>query len=125
MEKQVGRRADIQVLRGVAVLGVMLAHFGALVPGGFLGVDVFFVISGFVITLSFVKLSEQSDNLRHLLTTFWKRRFWRLFPSLALVLFVTLLFAFFLLPSEDFGDQREMSVWSLEDRFNPIHQGIG
>ena len=110
MENQLGRRADIQLLRGVAVLGVMMAHFGALVLGGFLGVDVFFVISGFVITLSFVKLSEHSDNLRQLLTSSWKRRFYRLFPSLALVLFVTLLSAFFLLPAEDFNDQREMSV---------------
>jgi len=113
MENQIGRRADVQLLRGVAVLGVMLVHFGALVPGGFLGVDVFFAISGFVITLSFIKLSKQSKNLRELLNTFWRRRFWRLFPSLTVVLFVTLLFALLLLPSEDFNDQREMSVWSF------------
>ena len=113
MENQIGRRADVQLLRGVAVLGVMLAHFGALVPGGFLGVDVFFAISGFVITSSFIKLSKQSENLRELLRSFWRRRFWRLFPSLSLVLFVTLLFAFLLLPAEDFNDQREMSVWSF------------
>ena len=107
------RRVDIQVLRGVAVLGVMLAHFGALVPGGFLGVDVFFVISGFVITLSLFSLRTRSVSSKQLLVEFWRRRFFRLVPVLVVVLAATLLGASLSLPPSDFGDQVEMSLWSL------------
>ena len=106
-------RTDIQLLRGVAVLAVMLAHFGALAPGGFLGVDIFFAISGFVITLSFIKLWSRESNRRNLLRKFWLRRFWRLFPALSVVLTATLVSALFLLPAEDFRDQLEMTVWSF------------
>lgn len=106
-------RTDIQVLRGIAVLAVMLAHFGAVLPGGFLGVDIFFAISGFVITLSFIKLSSQESKRRHVLQMFWLRRFWRLFPALSAVLTATVIFAFFLLPAEDLRDQLEMTVWSF------------
>ena len=106
-------RTDIQLLRGIAVLAVMLAHFGALLPGGFLGVDIFFAISGFVITLSFIKLCSGEPNRRNVLRKFWLRRFWRLFPALSVVLTATLIFSFFLLPAEDFRDQLEMTVWSF------------
>ena len=106
-------RTDIQLFRGVAVLAVVLAHFGALLPGGFLGVDIFFAISGFVITVSFVKLWSGEPNRRTVLRKFWQRRFWRLFPALSVVLTVTLISAFFLLPVEDFRDQLEMTVWSF------------
>ena len=106
-------RTDIQIFRGIAVLGVMLAHFGALIPGGFLGVDIFFAISGFVITLSFMKLWSGEPSRGNVLRKFWLRRFWRLFPALSVVLTTTLISAFFLLPNEDFRDQLEMTVWSF------------
>ena len=107
------RRTDIQALRGIAVLAVMLAHFGSLVPAGFLGVDIFFAISGFVITLSFLKLLKAEHPIRHTLATFWKRRFWRLVPALSVVLTSTLIAALFLLPPDDFRDQFEMAIWSF------------
>lgn len=110
---QTPRRLDIQILRGVAVLGVMLAHFGALLPGGFLGVDVFFVISGFVITLSIWYSHLKTSSTSAFLIGFWRRRFFRLVPVLLVVLAITLLAASVTLPPKDFGDQVEMTVWSL------------
>lgn len=109
----VARRIDIQLLRGVAVLAVLLAHFGALVPGGFLGVDVFFVISGFVITLSMWSLHRKHESQRDFLAEFWKRRFFRLVPILVVVLTATLIGSAVTLAPRGFADQVEMSVWSL------------
>ena len=77
------RRPDIQGLRAVAVLLVVLFHAGLPVPGGFVGVDVFFVISGFVITAMLMREWATSGRLR--LGRFYLRRFLRLTPALALL----------------------------------------
>ncbi len=72
-------------LRGVAVLAVVLYHFApSLVPGGFLGVDLFFVLSGFLITGLLV--NEWTGSGRISLRQFWARRARRLLPALLLVL---------------------------------------
>ncbi len=72
-------------LRAVAVLAVLLFHGDlGIFPGGFLGVDVFFVISGFLITT--LLLREQAATGRIDLTTFWKRRARRLLPALFFLL---------------------------------------
>lgn len=107
------KRGDIQILRGLAVLAVFLAHFGSLVPGGFLGVDVFFVISGYVITLSLLSLHRTQVSAKKLLAIFWKRRFFRLVPVLVVVLASTLLTASFTLIPQQFLPQIEMAAWSL------------
>ena len=107
------KRLDIQAWRGVAVLAVMLAHFGALVPGGFLGVDIFFAISGFVITLSSLSLLKRGTGPKAVLVEFWRRRFWRLVPALSVVLSATVLTALFLLPPREFRDQVYMTIWSF------------
>jgi peptidoglycan/LPS O-acetylase OafA/YrhL len=92
-----GFRADIEGLRAVAVLLVVLGHVGLrFVPGGFVGVDVFFVISGFLITS--LLLRELSTTGRVSLARFYARRALRLLPAAVLVLVVTLLAARFLLP---------------------------
>ena len=79
-----GYRPDIDGLRGLAVIAVVLFHtFPAVAPGGFVGVDVFFVISGFLITRIIV------DGLRNETFTFsgfYARRIRRIFPALAIVL---------------------------------------
>jgi peptidoglycan/LPS O-acetylase OafA/YrhL len=80
------RRADIQGLRGVAVLLVVLYHAGLHVPGGFTGVDVFFVISGFVITGLLLREVESTGSLR--LRRFYARRVRRLLPALATMVVV-------------------------------------
>jgi peptidoglycan/LPS O-acetylase OafA/YrhL len=72
-------------LRGVAVIAVLLYHGGATwMRGGFLGVDLFFVLSGFLITT--LLLAEWGRNGRIDLRAFWGRRARRLLPALALVL---------------------------------------
>jgi peptidoglycan/LPS O-acetylase OafA/YrhL len=86
---RLGLRADVQGLRGIAVLLVVLYHAGNLVPHGFLGVDMFFAISGFVITASLV--GEFASTGRLDLRAFYARRVRRLLPALALMLaFVSL-----------------------------------
>jgi peptidoglycan/LPS O-acetylase OafA/YrhL len=77
-------------LRGLAVLGVLLFHHEALLRGGFLGVDLFFVLSGYLITQ--LLLAEFQGAGRIDLRAFWVRRFRRLMPAvLVLVPVVTVL----------------------------------
>lgn len=90
-------RADIEGLRGVAVLLVLLFH--ASIPGfsgGFVGVDVFFVISGFLITGMLLREIETTGKIS--LSNFYARRVRRLMPAAALVLIVTLVASLIILP---------------------------
>ncbi len=84
-------RKDIDGLRAIAVVPVVLFHAG--IPGfsgGFIGVDVFFVISGFLITGILLRsINEGNYSIRH----FYERRIKRILPALALVLFVSTIFA--------------------------------
>ena len=81
------RRADIQGLRALAILLVVAFHAGAPLPGGFVGVDVFFVISGFVITGLLMRQWSASGRIDF--RAFYLRRARRLLPALALVVSVT------------------------------------
>jgi peptidoglycan/LPS O-acetylase OafA/YrhL len=73
-------RADIQGLRAIAVGGVVLFHVRpGWFPGGFVGVDVFFVISGFLITGSLLREAATSGTVQVL--KFWARRIRRLMPA--------------------------------------------
>jgi peptidoglycan/LPS O-acetylase OafA/YrhL len=86
-------------LRALAVIAVLLYHAGLpWMPGGFLGVEVFFVISGYLITSLLLK--EWRHRGRIHLRAFWLRRARRLLPALYLLLVVTLTFAVVFLPSE-------------------------
>jgi peptidoglycan/LPS O-acetylase OafA/YrhL len=78
-------RPDIDGLRAVAVLMVLVFHFSLLpvVTGGFLGVDVFFVISGFLITAI---ITQQLDSQKFKLRVFYVNRIRRLAPALFVVL---------------------------------------
>src|SRR5262245_10038163 len=74
-------------LRAVAVLAVIVYHFSpSTLPAGFLGVDVFFVVSGFLIARLVVREIAQSSQLS--LTHFWARRARRLLPALGTVVVV-------------------------------------
>ncbi len=89
------RLAGLDGLRAIAVIAVVLFHFfPALLPGGFIGVDVFFVISGFLITGLLV--SEYTRAGRISLGRFWQRRARRLIPPLIPVILVSCSIAFFI-----------------------------
>jgi peptidoglycan/LPS O-acetylase OafA/YrhL len=77
------RRADIQGLRAVAILLVVLYHGGFHVRGGFSGVDVFFAISGFVIAGTLVRELVSTGSIE--LRAFYARRVRRLLPALAMM----------------------------------------
>lgn len=81
-----GRRADIQGLRAVAVLLVVAFHGGLPIHGGFVGVDVFFVISGFVITSTMLREIDSEGRLSF--AAFYSRRVRRILPALALTVAV-------------------------------------
>ena len=80
----------IESMRGIAVIAVILYHFDTnLVPSGFLGVDLFFIISGFVITKSLYKI--KAKNISEYLLYFYSARFKRIFPALIVAVFFTLI----------------------------------
>ncbi|MFD1745286.1 acyltransferase family protein [Rhizobium helianthi] len=92
-------RPDIDGLRAVAVLSVILYHFGATwLPGGFTGVDVFFVISGYIITFHALNRLEKGTFT---ISDFYRRRIKRIAPPLILMISSVLAFGWlFLMPSE-------------------------
>jgi peptidoglycan/LPS O-acetylase OafA/YrhL len=98
-DRELHYRPDIDGLRGIAILAVLGFHaFPTYIPGGYVGVDVFFVISGFLISTIILKqLSRSTFTLQG----FYVRRARRLFPALAIVLVSCLLLGWFaLLPQE-------------------------
>lgn len=82
-----GYRADIDGLRAVAVLSVLFFHAGLSFPGGFVGVDVFFVISGYLITRLIVNDLERD---RFSFANFWIRRLRRIWPAASVMTLCTL-----------------------------------
>ena len=120
-------RADVDGLRAIAVLAVVFYHAGFGVSGGFAGVDVFFVISGFLITrIIILELANGSFSF----VRFWERRARRIFPVLAVVVaaclfvgfFVLLPFGFEILGQTTFtvmGMASNIFFWLTNDYFNP------
>lgn len=128
-------RSDIDGLRAVAVSSVILAHAGvAAVGGGFLGVDVFFAISGYLITT--ILLKDLSSG-RYSLADFYERRARRILPALIVVISVCFpLSAWLMLPDffQNFGQSvvatllfannillaKTSGYWDLESSFKPL-----
>jgi len=91
-QKKTSLRADVQGLRAFAVLVVIADHIFHWPSGGFVGVDIFFVISGFVITLSLLR--EHARNGRISVVEFYRRRVRRIMPAAALTLAFTVVAAY-------------------------------
>lgn len=93
-------RLDLQGLRAIAILLVVIAHADLMIfPGGFVGVDVFFVLSGYLITRLLFR--ELESNTRIDFLRFYARRLKRLFPALMSMLVVIGVLAYFLLSPKE------------------------
>ena len=128
-------RAEIDGLRAFAVVPVILFHAGfKLFGGGFVGVDVFFVISGYLIT---AVLAEDIENKRFSIVDFYERRARRILPALFLVMFGCIPFAWMWMlpdPLENFGQSLVATTlfsnnvllyltsgyWDLASEFKPL-----
>jgi peptidoglycan/LPS O-acetylase OafA/YrhL len=114
--------AHVDGLRAVAVVAVMVYHLDAnLLPGGFVGVDVFFVISGFVVTASLA--GHQHETVGSFLARFYARRLARLIPALVAMLLATTLLYVLFVPKAWFNQAAEsvgqwafwgLSNWNLD-----------
>jgi len=103
-------RPEIEGLRAIAIMPVLLVHAGfTQFAGGFVGVDVFFVISGYLITR--IILAEM-DQERFSLTRFYARRFARLGPALWVMLSSVLLAGLWLLLPSDWPDLSQEAIWA-------------
>jgi peptidoglycan/LPS O-acetylase OafA/YrhL len=104
-------RPDVDGLRAIAVLAVIFFHIDkSLLPGGFVGVDVFFVISGFLITRNII---AQIDNRSFSIIEFYRRRIKRIAPAMLVVVAVTMALSQWLLLPEDSRNTAKSAVWSL------------
>jgi len=106
-------RSDIQGLRGLAVLLVVVYHTGFAIPGGFVGVDMFFVISGFVITQVLMREVELTGKVS--LKDFYSRRARRLIPALSLVMVFTILVS--IVTMSPFGEQQQIFKTAIASVF--------
>lgn len=118
-------RHDIDGLRGIAVLGVIAFHFGAApaVSGGFTGVDIFLVLSGFLITAN---LASDLSRGQLSVLSFYERRIRRIVPALLVVLAFVLAFGWFILVPGDYaslGTSAAYSAFGLGNIFFYGHTG--
>ncbi|WP_104127633.1 acyltransferase family protein [Cryobacterium sp. Y57] len=110
-KKPGGVRSDIQGLRALAVVAVIFDHIWAWPSGGFVGVDVFFVISGFLITGLLLREHERTNHISF--TVFYQRRVKRIIPAATLVLLVTLGTALLLFNRGRFDQTFWDAIWAF------------
>ena len=128
-------RPDIDGLRALAVVSVVAYHaFPASIPGGFIGVDIFFVISGFLICGIILTDLEKSTFS---ISKFYQRRILRIFPALSLVLITSIVAGWYLLLADEyeslgkhsFGGAgfisnillwKEVGYWDVASKFKPL-----
>jgi len=98
-------------LRGIALLGVLLFHANGVLAGGYLGVDLFFVLSGFLITS--LLLAEQRETGRIALGPFWIRRARRLFPALLSLMPVVAIYGRYFARTDELRTVRAQALATL------------
>ncbi|SNS81813.1 Peptidoglycan/LPS O-acetylase OafA/YrhL, contains acyltransferase and SGNH-hydrolase domains [Noviherbaspirillum humi] len=109
-------RTDIDGLRAFAVISVILMHIDkSLLPGGFVGVDIFFVLSGFLITGLILK---DLDCGRFSFVQFYCRRIKRIAPAALAVILVCATLAHFLMMPDDARETAKAAVWSVASLTN-------
>lgn len=117
MQNKISYRKDIDGLRAIAVIGVILYHSEIFInnnlifSGGFLGVDVFFVISGYLITSIIIR--EYSVKKKFSFLNFYERRIRRLIPALLFVLTTVLILAYFFLLPVQFETYLKSTISSI------------
>jgi peptidoglycan/LPS O-acetylase OafA/YrhL len=110
-------RKDIDGLRAISVISVVIYHLNLSIndfkvfAGGFLGVDIFFVISGFLITKILIKEIKEKKNIN--IVDFYIRRMRRIFPVLLIVIFFFLIINFSNQFYRHFQEYLDTSVWSI------------
>ena len=103
--------APLDGLRAIAVVGVLVFHLNHIaLPGGFVGVDVFFVISGYIISRI---IFESSEKNRFSFFEFYTRRLARLFPALAVVISISLLASMFIVGSRRLMDFSQTGLYAI------------
>lgn len=116
MSELIKYRKDIDGLRAIAILSVVIFHLNNdLLSGGFVGVDIFFVISGFLITKIIIR---EINNNNFSFTSFYIRRIRRIFPLLFVVLFSCIIFSYLILTAEDmlwFGKTLRYSAFQVSN----------
>ncbi len=115
---------EIQGIRAISIIAVILFHFGVrILPGGYIGVDMFFVISGFLITKTIV---AEVNRGTFSLVRFYKNRVVRLLPNLFLMIVATVVISYFVLRPYDFfqyAKSLQFSAIYLTNMVFARHQG--
>ena len=124
MTAKLSHSREIQGLRALAVLAVITNHlFPALLPGGFIGVDIFFLLSGYLITKQLRELATSGSTATNLLL-FYARRIRRILPSALLVIWVSVFLAYrYLGPvvgNETMRDARWSTLFFANSHFNSL-----
>jgi peptidoglycan/LPS O-acetylase OafA/YrhL len=122
MSTKLSHRREIQGLRALAVLAVITNHlFPHLLPGGFIGVDIFFLLSGYLITGQLIELSADGRTAHNLLL-FYARRIRRILPAALLVIWVTIYLSYrYLGPvvgNQTLLDGRWSTIFAANSHFN-------
>ena len=111
LPRRAGTRGEIQALRAIAVAMVVVYHLRpSALPGGYVGVDVFFVISGFLISRHLVKEADASGRVD--LGAFWAGRVRRILPAALVTVLAVVVVAFVLLPRTAAAEVGRTSWWA-------------